>query len=82
MSDNSISRTVGREVFGLIVRLLSLWLLGVSGIMFFTLLGPLSNGPMMLASFLGLCVGIWLFFRADFVCRLTYGRTEPDRSIR
>jgi hypothetical protein len=80
MPDKGIARIVGREVFGLAVRLTGLWVGYISG---FTLVvditsSGLRHGEVIVMSLIGLAAGFALVLQADRLCRMSYSRGDTD----
>ena len=77
MSDKGILRDVGREAFGLAVRLLGLWVAYIAG---YSLVREMTSGfhsgRDVASAVLGLVIGCGLICQADKLCRLSYGARD------
>jgi hypothetical protein len=79
MSDKGIARAVGREVFGLAVRLTGLWVGYISGFsLVVNTVSQFTQTSVVLTSLVGLGVGVGLIVAADRLCSISYGRSEAD----
>ncbi len=79
MPDKGISRVVGRELFGLAVRLTGLWVGYISGFaLVVQITSDFISDSTIVSPILGLAIGVALVWKADLLCRMSYGAVVED----